>query len=118
MLVRSNINITGQNLGNEVAFKNCDSFTNSITKIDGTTKMMLKTQIWLCRCIEYSSDYFDTTGRLWFYSEGETVNFSVVVNNAFKSFKYKAKLLRGTETDGANIILKKQNNHCDIKLSK
>ena len=60
--------------------------------------------------LEYSSDHFDTTCSLWFYSKDETINFNAVDNNAFKSFKYKAKLLENIETDGANTILKNQTN--------
>ena len=39
--------------------------------------------------IEYSSNYSETTGTLWFYSK-------VANTNNFKSFKYKAKLLGKT----------------------
>ena len=45
--------------------------------------------------IEYSSNYSETTGRLWFYSEDEASNFNNNIANTdnFKYFKYKAKLL-------------------------
>ena len=48
--------------------------------------------------LEYSSNYSDTTGSLWFYSRDEATNFDADVANsdAFKSFKYKAKLLEDT----------------------
>ena len=44
---------------------------------------------------EYSSNYFDATGSLWFYSKDEAPNFNANItdNNNSKSFKYKAKLL-------------------------
>ena len=50
------------------------------------------------KLIEYSSNYSETTGSLWFYSKGEATNFNadVVDNNNFKSFTYKAKLLETT----------------------
>ena len=35
--------------------------------------------------IEYSSNYSETTGSLWFYSKNEATD-------NFKSFKYKAEL--------------------------
>ena len=59
--------------------------------------------------IEYSSNYSETTGSLWFYSKDEATNFDddIANNNNFKSFEYNAKLLGNTETDGANGILKK-----------
>ena len=58
--------------------------------------------------IEYSSNYSDTTGSLWFYSEDEATDFNAAIANDdnFKSFKYKAKLLGNTEANGANGILK------------
>ena len=45
--------------------------------------------------LEYSSNYFETTGNLWFYSKDEATNFNANVANdkISKSFKYKAKLL-------------------------
>ena len=45
--------------------------------------------------IEYSSNYSETTGSLWFYSKDEATDFNadIVNDNNFKSFKYKAKLL-------------------------
>ena len=50
------------------------------------------------------------TVTLWFYSKDETADFNVDITNtdAFKSFKYKAKLLDNTVADGANEILKIQ----------
>ena len=51
--------------------------------------------------IEYSSNYSDATGSLWFYSKDEATNFDAdISNNAFKSFEYKAKLLENTVVDG------------------
>ena len=48
--------------------------------------------------IEYSSNYSETTGRLWFYSKDEATAFNADIANTdyFKSFKYKSKLLRNT----------------------
>ena len=62
--------------------------------------------------IEYGSNYSETTGSLWFYSQDETTNFNNSVENAdhFKSFEYKAKLLGNTVAqpaqNNANGILK------------
>ena len=61
--------------------------------------------------IEYSSNYSETTGSLWFYSKDEATDFNadIVNDNNFKSFKYKAKLLGNTVAqadDGADGILK------------
>ena len=48
--------------------------------------------------IEYSSNYSETTGRLWFYSKDETTNFDAHIanNNNFKYIEYTAKLLETT----------------------
>ena len=61
--------------------------------------------------IEYSSNYSETTGKLWFHSKDEATDFNadIVNGNNFKSFKYKAKLLGNAvaQTDNtANEILK------------
>ena len=58
--------------------------------------------------IEYSSNYSETKGSLWFYSKDEATIFNAVIENTdnFKSFKYKAKLLETTEADNANGILR------------
>ena len=38
--------------------------------------------------IKYSSNYFETTGSLWLYSEDETNDLNAdIVNDDFKSFK-------------------------------
>ena len=57
--------------------------------------------------IEYSSKYSETIGSLWFYSKDEATNFNVGIANTnnFKSFKYRAKLLENTVTEGANRTL-------------
>ena len=59
--------------------------------------------------IEYSSNYSETTGSLWFYSKDETSNDIANADN-FKSFKYQAKLLGNTAVqpapNAANGILK------------
>ena len=57
--------------------------------------------------LEYSSNYYEPIDSLWCYSKDET-NFNTDIDNTenFKSFEYKTKLLRNTETEGANGILK------------
>ena len=48
--------------------------------------------------IEYSSNYSETKGSLWFYSKDGANNFNADIENTnnFKSFKYKAKLLENS----------------------
>ena len=51
--------------------------------------------------IDYSSNYSETTGRLWFYSKDEATDFNAGIENTddFKSFKCKAKLLGNSCSD-------------------
>ena len=58
--------------------------------------------------IEYSSNYSEATGSLWFYSKDEAINFNADIENTndFKSFKFKAKLLGNT---AAQFVLKQVN---------
>ena len=100
--------------------------TKCITKIDETTiddAEDLDLVMPIYNLIEYSSNYSETTGSLWFYSKDEATNFDADIVNTddFKSFKYKAKLLGHTAAqadNAANGILKKCNNCCAIKIFK
>ena len=58
--------------------------------------------------LEYSLNYSDTTGSLWFHSKDEATNFNADITNTgdCKSFKYKVDLLGNTDADGANGILR------------
>ena len=52
--------------------------------------MMLKTlAVSMYKLLEHSSNYFDTTGNLWFYSKAEATSFNngIVDTNTFKFFK-------------------------------
>ena len=74
--------------------------------------------------IEYSSNYSEATGSLWFYSKGEATHFNADIanDNNFKSFEYQVKLLGNILTqpslNQANRILRKNNNCCPIKIFK
>ena len=61
--------------------------------------------------IEYSSNYSETIGSLWFYFKDQATDFkaNISVTDNFKSLKYKAKLLGNKEDrdyNAANGILK------------
>ena len=58
--------------------------------------------------IEYSLNYSNATGSLWFYSKDEAANLNAIIANTndFKFFRYKAKLLENTVPDKNNSILK------------
>ena len=99
----------------QVAFKKCAPFSKCIKKIDGTTiddAEDLDLVMPMYNLIEYSSNYSETTGSLWFHSNDEPTNFDANIENTddFNSFKYKAKLSGNTETQPnpshANGILK------------
>ena len=99
----------------QLSFKNRAPYIECITRLDGTTidnAEDLDFVMPVYNLIEYSSNYFETTRSLWFYSKGEATNFNAVIANInnFKIFKYKAKLLGNTVAQGtpdqANEILK------------
>ena len=58
--------------------------------------------------IEYSWNYSEITGSLWFYSKDEATNFNVDIANTnnLKSFKCKTNVLAKTEANGDDEILK------------
>ena len=85
----------------QIVFKNCAPFTKFITKIDRTTiddTEDIDLVMPMYNLIEYSWNYSDTTGSLWFYSKDEGTNFNadIAKTDNVKSFKYNAKLLGNT----------------------
>ena len=106
ILVKGDITVRA-NPATQVAFKNCAPFTKCITKVDETTiddAEDLDLVMPMYKLTEYSSNYSETTGSLWFYSKDEDTNFNADIadDNNFKSFNYKAKLLRNTVAQPAN----------------
>ena len=98
ILVKDEITVTAAP-ETQVSFKNCATFTKCITKIEWTTKDdtdYLDLVMPMYNIIEYSSNYSDAAGSLWFHSKDEAANFNAIIasSNNFKSFKYKTKLLR------------------------
>ena len=57
----------------------------------------------MCNLIEYSSNYSETRGSLWFYLKDEVTDFNADVanDNNFKSFMYRTKLLGNTAVQTA-----------------
>ena len=97
LLGRGNITITGDQV-TQVALKNCAPFTNCITKINRTTiddAKDLDLVMPMYILIEYSSNYSETAGSLWFYSKDEAIGFNADIANTnnFKYLMYKTKLL-------------------------
>ena len=55
----------------------------------------------MCNLIEYSDNYFDTSGSLWDFKRDEIENNATVNNdNNAPSFKYKASIIGNTKNDG------------------
>ena len=82
----------------QVSFKNCVPFTKCTTKIDGATiddAEDLDLVMPMYKLIQYSSNYSEATGSLWFYSKEKAIDFNNNIENTddFKSFSYKTKLL-------------------------
>ena len=99
----------------QVPFKNYASFVKYITKIDGAAindTEYLGLVMLMYNLLEYSSYYSGTIGSLWLYSKDEATNpHNDIVNaDAFRSFKYKDKLLGNTVAQPApnqhNKVLK------------
>ena len=94
ILVRGDITFTAAG-ATQVAFKNCKPFTKCITKIDGTTiddAENLDLVMPMYKLTEYSYNYSETTGSLWFLSKDEATDFNTDITNTnnLKSFMYKA----------------------------
>ena len=74
--------------------------------------------------IDYSSNYSETIGSLWFYSKDEAnnVNNDIPNTNNFRSFKFKAKLLENTSCSAcakcSEWNFKNCSNCCAIKIFK
>ena len=88
----------------EVAFKNCGSFENCRTEIDGTfvdEANFINIEMPMYNLIKYSDNYSDTSGSLWGFKRDEISNNVKVTNddNA-PSFKYKASNIGNTEAGG------------------
>ena len=78
ILTRSDSTIIGHDV-TQVAFKIWATFTKCITKVDGTTVHNaedLVVAMAMYNLLEYSSNYFDTTGSLWFSFTDEAANFN------------------------------------------
>ena len=86
-----------------------------MTIIDNAEDLDLVMQ--MCNLIEYSSNYSETRGSLWFYVKDETTNVDVDIANTnnFKSFKFKAELLGNAangilQNDTIAVLLKYLSN--------
>ena len=97
----------------QVPLKYCAPFIQCITKWwNNNNAESFDLVMPMYNLTEYSSNYSEPTGSLWFYSEDEAsnVNNNIANTDNFKSIKFKAKLLGNTDaqpaTHAANRILK------------
>ena len=95
ILVTGNITVNGGNDNTKVAFKNCAPFEKCRTDenfVDDAQHINIAMPMY--NLIEYSDNYFDTSGSLWQFKRDEidvdlTVNAQYIPNNS-SSFKYKS----------------------------
>ena len=88
----------------EVALKNCGSFENCRTEIDGTfvdEANFINIAMPMYNLIKYSDNYSDTSGNLWGFKRDDITNNANVTNNDnAPSFKYKVGLIGDTKNNG------------------
>ena len=121
----------------QVVFKNCATFKNCSTEIDGTLvdeANFINFTMPMYNLIEYSDNYSDTSGSLWQFKRDEIINNADVTNdNNAPSFKYKASIIGNTENNGTKngvktaLLLKYLSNfwrslempliNCNVELS-
>ena len=117
ILVTGNITATPNNAATQVAFKNCAPFKDCRTEINDTFvdyAEFINIVKPVYNLIEYSGNYFDTSGSFWDFKRDDIINNANVTNddNA-PSFKYKANLIGNTETNrtkkGVKIVIPLKN---------
>ena len=105
ILVSENINVTGGDANTKAAFKNCAPFKDCRTEINDAFvdyADFIDITMPMYNVIEYSDNYFDTSGSLWNFKRDEIIGNINVTNNNSSSFKYKSNLIGSTDADGAN----------------
>ena len=109
ILVKGNITVNNNaadsaaanNANKKVIFNNCAPFTNCISKINNTqidNAEFIDIVMPMCNLIEYSDNYWKTSGSLWQYykdipvlnNNGNIIDFTS--NNTTDSFKFEAKI--------------------------
>ena len=117
ILVTGNITATPNNAITQVVFKNCAPFKDCRTEINDTFvdyAEFINIVKPVYNLIEYSGNYFDTSGSFWDFKRDDIINNANVTNddNA-PSFKYKANLIGNTETNrtkkGVKIVIPLKN---------
>ena len=105
ILVKGNTAVTGGNANTKKAFKNCALFKKYSTEINGTRvdePKFINIIMLIYNLIEYSDNYFDTSGSLWVFKRDEINTDVNVCNGNSCSFKYKSSIIGNTEADRTN----------------
>ena len=103
ILVTGNITSTPYNAATKVVYKNCAPFEKCRTEINETfvdETDFINITMPIYNLIEYSDNYFDTSGSLWQFKRDEITNNADVSNDNAPSFKSKANLIGNTEANG------------------
>ena len=107
ILVTGNITATPNNAATQVVFKNCAPLEDCRTEINDTFvdyANFINITIPMYNLMEYSDNYFDSSGSLWdfkidiFYNVNDN-NANVTNHDNASSFKYKASLIGNTGND-------------------
>ena len=110
VLVTGNITATPNNNATQGVFKNCAPFKDCRTEIndifvDGAEHINITMPMY--NLIEYSDNYFDTSGSLWDFKRDEIVNnVDVTNNNNAPSFRYKVSIIGNTGDNGRKAGIK------------
>ena len=86
ILVSGNITVTPNNAATQVIFRNCAPFEKCRTEINETfvdETDFINITIPMYNLIEYSDNYFDTSGSLWSFKRDEITNNANVTNVLF-----------------------------------
>ena len=113
ILVTANIKATGGNANTRVVFKNCAPFTKCITHtnnehVEGAENLNIIMPMY--NLIEYSDNYWDTSGNLWQFERNESLLTNIgnpdnVSADNSPSSKYKSSFFKPL-TDADNGVFK------------
>ena len=110
ILVTGNITATPNNAVTQVVFKSCAPFEKCRTEINETfidEATHINITMPMYNLIEYSVNYYSTSGSLWHFGRDEINNDADVTNdNNAPSFKHKASLIGNTEANGTKNRVK------------
>ena len=104
----------------QVSFINCTPFQRCRTEINDEAEHIIdqaehiNITMPMYSLMEYSDNYFDTSGSLWQFKRDEIIG-NINLANKFSSFKYKSNLISNTV---AKLVKRRCKNSCIIKIFK